>query len=74
MGDLQDRLAIVTGGGSGIGRGIAVTMACHGADVVVTDLNADSGEAVASEVLASGHRALALRHDVTSWDSWWRWT
>jgi 3-oxoacyl-[acyl-carrier protein] reductase len=69
MGDLQDRIAIVTGGSSGIGRGIAVTMACHGADVVVTDLNADSAEAVAGEIRASGRRAQALRHDVTSWDS-----
>jgi meso-butanediol dehydrogenase/(S,S)-butanediol dehydrogenase/diacetyl reductase len=68
VGDLQDRIAIVTGG-SGIGRGIAVTMACHGADVVVTDLNADSAEAVAGEIRASGRRARALRHDVTRWDS-----
>lgn len=69
MGELQDKIALVTGGGSGIGRGIALTMARHGADLVVTDMNAEGAETVAGEVRALGRRAQALRHDVTNWES-----
>ena len=50
MSDLSGRRAIVTGGASGIGRAIAEDLASHGARVLVTDINADDGERVASAV------------------------
>jgi NAD(P)-dependent dehydrogenase (short-subunit alcohol dehydrogenase family) len=63
---LKDRVAMVTGGGSGIGRGIALCMAREGADVVIPDINVAGAEAVAAEVEAMDRRALALKADVTS--------
>ena len=47
---LQDRVAVVTGGASGIGRATAARFAAEGAKVVVVDLNPEAGEAVASEI------------------------
>jgi NAD(P)-dependent dehydrogenase (short-subunit alcohol dehydrogenase family) len=62
MGELDGKVAIVTGGGSGIGAGIVRVLAREGADVVVTDL-----DRAAAERVADG--GLALYHDVTSWES-----
>ena len=66
MQDLAGRTAVVTGGGSGIGRGIALGLAAEGMGVGVLDLNGDAAEKVASEIAARGGRALALAADVTS--------
>jgi 2-hydroxycyclohexanecarboxyl-CoA dehydrogenase len=57
--------AIVTGGGQGIGRGIALALADTGADIAVLDVNRATADAVAAEVRARGRRALALEADVT---------
>ncbi len=67
--DLQDRVVLVTGGGSGIGRGIARVLADHGAVVVVTDLKLDGARAVVAEIDSGGRRSMALHHDVTNWSS-----
>jgi 2-hydroxycyclohexanecarboxyl-CoA dehydrogenase len=64
-GDLDGHAAIVTGGGQGIGRGIALALADLGADVAVFDLNRAAAEAVADEVRKRGRRGLALEVDVT---------
>lgn len=66
--DLTGRVAIVTGGGNGIGRACCRMLAAYGADVVVADLAFDDAEAVADDVRARGRRALAVRCDVTDDD------
>ncbi len=62
---LQDRVAFLTGAGSGIGRAGALALARHGATVVVSDLDPDRARSVASEIVADGGRAEALGLDVT---------
>jgi NAD(P)-dependent dehydrogenase (short-subunit alcohol dehydrogenase family) len=61
---LEGRVAIVTGAGSGIGRGIAIVLAREGADLMLTDLDEALAQGVADEVGGT-----ALQHDVTSWES-----
>ena len=61
---LQDRVAIVTGAGQGMGEAFARALAAAGAHVAVAELNADTGEAAAAEIRAAGHRATAYRVDV----------
>jgi len=61
---LKDRVAIVTGAGSGIGRAGALAMAREGAVIVVADRGAEAGEATAAAILAEGGRAEARTTDV----------
>ena len=63
---ISGRNAVVTGGASGIGRGIALRLAREGADVAVLDVDAPRGETVAAEITALGRRALAVEADVSS--------
>ena len=62
---LAGRVAIVTGAGRGVGRGIALELALNGANVVVADLNLDTAEAVADEIDSLERNALPLLVDVT---------
>ncbi len=62
---LENRVALVTGGGSGIGRAICLALAREGAAVVVTDVNEEASLAVTDEVTGAGGRAVGLRLDVT---------
>jgi len=59
--DIQGKVFIVTGGASGLGEGTARMLAAHGAKVVVADMQADKGQAVAAEI--NGH---FVRCDVSS--------
>jgi 3-oxoacyl-[acyl-carrier protein] reductase len=63
---LKDKKAIVTGAGQGIGRSIALKMAQEGADVVIVEMNVDTGAQTAKEVEALGRRALFISVDVAN--------
>ena len=65
MRELDGRVALITGGGGGIGRAIALTLAGEGMRVVVADVEADAAEAVAAELAASGAEATAETVDVS---------
>lgn len=63
--NLRDKVAIVTGSATGIGRAIALTLAEEGAKVVIADLDEEKGKAVAEEIRAKGAEALMVKTDVT---------
>jgi meso-butanediol dehydrogenase/(S,S)-butanediol dehydrogenase/diacetyl reductase len=62
---LQGKVAVVTGGGAGIGRGIVLCMAKEGADIAIPDIQEGNAQAVVKEVQAMGRKAVAMRCDVT---------
>src|SRR5689334_22220169 len=63
-GRLAGKVALVVGGGSGMGRAGAAAMAAEGASVVVADIALDCAEQVAADVRARGHEARAAAVDV----------
>jgi 3-hydroxybutyrate dehydrogenase len=65
---LQDKVAIVTGAASGIGKDIAKEFLANGAKVVIADLNIDAANATAAEFDPSGQRAMGVAMDVTQED------
>ena len=65
MSDLTGKVAVVTGGGSGIGLAIASRLAADGAAVAVLDLNGDAADATAASIKASGGDAIGLAVNVT---------
>lgn len=66
--DLRGRGAVVTGGGGGIGRSIALALAGAEMDVVVADIELDAAQRVHDELRALGRRAIAVRTDVSQAD------
>jgi len=69
MDAFQDKVVIVTGGASGIGRALCVELARRGAQVVAADLNAAGASQVAAAIVASGGKAEARAVDVASWEA-----
>ena len=67
MGRVQDKVAIVTGAASGVGKEDALLLAKEGAKVVLTDVNEEAGQAVAKQI---GDAALFLKHDIADEAQW----
>src|SRR2546423_7332408 len=63
---LAGKVAVVTGGGSGIGRGIVLALAREGADIAIPDIQVLNAEKVSDEVKGLGRKVLAMKTDVTS--------
>jgi NAD(P)-dependent dehydrogenase (short-subunit alcohol dehydrogenase family) len=70
MGQIDGKVAIVTGGASGIGAACATTLAREGAKVAVTDVDDAGGQAVVHKIESAGGEAIFLHHDVTLEESW----
>jgi NAD(P)-dependent dehydrogenase (short-subunit alcohol dehydrogenase family) len=66
---LAGKSAIVTGGGSNIGRGIALGLAREKADLVIAEIDPEQGQKVADQAKALGAQATVISCDVTDWDS-----
>lgn len=69
MTEITGKAAVVTGGGSGIGMGLAKELARQGASVAVADILLDNARKVADEITAAGGQALAIHCDVCERDS-----
>lgn len=67
--DLSGKIALVTGGGQGLGRAIATVFAKQGADVVIGDINLGYAEETADQIRKIGRRAMAVELDVSSRDA-----
>jgi NAD(P)-dependent dehydrogenase (short-subunit alcohol dehydrogenase family) len=70
MGQVSGKVAIVTGGASGIGEACAETLAREGASVLITDIDDQLGKAVVARIAKSGGKAHYLHHDVRDEGAW----
>jgi len=66
----QGKVALVTGGASGIGKATSLRLASEGAAVVIADINADAGQTVVDQIIADGGKAIFISLNVTSEDAW----
>ena len=72
MNQVEGKVAIVTGGGSGIGEATALLLAAAGAQVMVTDINLVTAEETVETIKDQGGEAICIQHDVTSESAWAR--
>ena len=70
MGQVEGKVAIVTGGASGIGAACAATLAREGAKVVITDLDDAGSRSVVDRIAGAGGEAICLHQDVSLEESW----
>ena len=63
--DLNERVAIVTGGAHGIGRAIVQALSDNGAHIVIVDIDAEAGEKAANEIIEGGGACMSLAGDVS---------
>jgi NAD(P)-dependent dehydrogenase (short-subunit alcohol dehydrogenase family) len=66
MKKLQNRVALITGAASGIGKAIALKFASEGANIAIVDINKQSSEKLASEIEAQGRKVIYVECDVTN--------
>jgi 3-oxoacyl-[acyl-carrier protein] reductase len=65
---LENKVAIITGGGRSIGRAISLELAREGADIVIADLDLEPANEVVEEIRALGRKAIAVKTDVTRYE------
>ena len=70
MNRVDEKVIIVTGGGSGIGRASCELLAKAGAKVIATDINVAAVNETVDQIVASGDKAVAIEHDATSEADW----
>jgi NAD(P)-dependent dehydrogenase (short-subunit alcohol dehydrogenase family) len=69
-GRIHEKVALVTGAGSGIGKTTAILLAQEGATVIVSDINVEAAEKVVSEIRQNSAKSEAARLDVADEESW----
>lgn len=69
---LENKVAIITGAGTGIGKETARLFAKEGAKIVITDINEESGNQAMKEIEANGGEAIFVKHDVSKEEDWKR--
>lgn len=72
MSRLKDKVALITGSGTGIGKTTALLFAQEGALVIITDINEENGLCTVDEIKQKGGNAIFLKHDVTREEDWVR--
>ena len=70
MNRVKNKVALITGGGLGLGRASALMLAREGARVIVTDVREKEGAETADAIVSAGGEAMFLRHDVAKEDDW----
>ena len=70
MGRLRDKVALITGGASGLGKATGQLMAKEGATVILTDLQEVEGKAVSKQIIDNGGKGSFMKQDTTSEEGW----
>ena len=70
MGRLRDKVALITGGASGLGKATGQLMAKEGATVILTDLQEVEGTAVSKQIIDNGGKCSFMKQDTTSEEAW----
>ncbi|UPS91294.1 SDR family oxidoreductase [Bizionia sp. M204] len=70
MDRVKNKVAIVTGGASGLGKSSAILLAREGAKIVVTDVDEENGKKVVQDIKSNGGEAIFIKQDVSKEDEW----